>query len=211
MALCILVATFSISWACGSGLEEAFRTSLIVAGVALFVAWAGLTILFIGSDLGRSFDHLLISVLKAREIASQERVEIAKIAMQQAVSQATATVDAHRTEVARASLAVTTAIPKGLTDRDANEEKIVQAVLKAYRMADANGNLDGNAQSPFSKRAVGEVAYPIMIERLSNPGARWGIHGCASIATYDDSSKRWRINVREYPTPEHAIAALTGR
>jgi hypothetical protein len=208
--LLIFLAVVALALGGGRPVGDAVRIAAIVAAVAVivFVLLAVLTYLGV---VGNLIDHLLLASLERRRIDGEVRVRLAEIRMRRAVSLAQAAIEAQRGEVARAALAETTKIPLALTDRDETEEAIVQAVLKAYQMADGDGLLGGAGASPFSKRAVGERVYPVLLERLRNPGTRWGVHGSPSIAYYDEATKRWRLNLREYPTPDRALAALTGR
>lgn len=208
--LLIFLAVVALALGNGAPASDAVRTAAIVAAVAVIVVTTLAVLIYLGV-IGNLVDHLLLADLERRRIEAQERTEARRIAMQRAVSLAQAAVEAQRGAVARAALAETTKIPLALTDRDETEEVIVNAVLQAYRMADETGLLGGSGASPFSKRSVGEHVYPILLERLRNPGTRWGVHGCASIATYDEATKRWRLNLREYPTADRALAALCGR
>lgn len=206
----VFLAVTVLALGSGSPPSDAVRLGAVIAAVAMIAFTLLAVLLYLGS-IATVVDHLLLADLERRRIAAQERTEARRIAMQRAVSLAQAAIEAQRGEVARAALAATAKIPLALTDRDETEETIVQAVLQAYKMADADGLLGGSGASPFSKRAVGEHVYPVLLERLRNPGTRWGVHGCASIAYYDETSKRWRLNLREYPTPDKALAALCGR
>lgn len=209
---CVLLGVWLTTWGSkAADFIEAFRLACVVSGAVLIMIWLALIALYLAADLGRSFDHLLLATIKAREIAADREVRLAEINMRRAVSLAQARLDAGRAETARAALAQTTSIPSALTDRDQTEEAIVQAVISAYKIAGPDGTLDGSRQCPFGKRAVGDKVYPVLLERLANPGTRWGIHGCASIANYDAETKRWTVNLREYPTPDRAVAALCGR
>ncbi len=173
-------------------------------------AWALLYTLLSSELAARAFDHLLLYRLRAREIASQERVRLAEIEMQRAVNLASAQIEAQRGEVARAALLAANRTPKALLLRTPAEEKLIRAVVEAYKIADpATGYLPNHRTNPFGKRALG-AQYSEIVDWLQDPGRRHNVMGAPPVAIYDKERRSWRLNLERYPTPDAALRALTG-
>ena len=181
------------------------------AAVLLVPIWVILYMLASSPQLIAVLDHLMLYRIRMREIEAKRQADLAQIAMQEKVSLARARVETERQAIAAEALKVSARSPiDDGTLWDPVEQKLIDAVLEAYRLADADGWISNTRECPFGRRALG-AAYAEIVHRLANPGEKFGIMGSPPVAIYDEASKRWRINREDYPDPAQALQALVGR
>ncbi|MCD6288906.1 MAG: hypothetical protein J7M34_00270 [Anaerolineae bacterium] len=179
--------------------------------VLLVPAWVVLYMFASSPQLVQMLDHFMLYRIRVKEIEARRQADIAQISMQEKVSLAQTQVAIERQEVAkRALVASATSALDGGALWDAVEQRLIDAVLKAYRLADEEGWIPNNRECPFGRRSLGG-AYAEIAYRLANPGEKFGITGTAPVATYDEVSKRWQLNLEDYPDPAQALQALVGR
>ncbi len=183
-----------------------FQTAVLLVPV-----WVVLYMFASSPQLLQLVDHVLLYRIRAREIEARRQADLAQIAMQERISVVRARVEAGRQAIAaRALVASGTSPLDGGALWDPLEQRLIDAVLQAYRLADEEGWLPNTRECPFGRRAL-KGAYSEIVYRLAHPGEKFGILGSPPVATYDKASKRWRINREDYPDPAQALQALVGR
>ncbi|NOZ27954.1 MAG: hypothetical protein GXP39_07880 [Chloroflexi bacterium] len=183
----------------------------IATAVLVLPAW---TVLYtIGSSLTLSqlAYALMMYRLEAQKERNRHEEAMAQLSIQKSVSMARAQLEIERHEIAAKALTASATSPlDGGTLWDISEQALIDAVLDAYRVAGPDGYLPNDKECPFGRRALGGL-YTEIRYRLANPGEKFGIAGSPPVATYDKGSKRWHLNLKDYPTAAQALQALTGR
>jgi len=183
-----------------------FQTAVLLVPV-----WVVLYMFASSPQLVQVLDHFMLYRIRVKEIEARRQADMAQISMQEKVSLAQAQVAIERQGIAaKALVASGTSALDGGTLWDPVEQALIDAVLKAYRLADEEGWISNTRGCPFGRRAL-KGAYGEITYRLARPGEKFGIHGTAPVATYDAASKRWRLNLEDYPDPAQALQALVGR
>ncbi|HEY66259.1 MAG TPA: hypothetical protein G4O02_17040 [Caldilineae bacterium] len=183
-----------------------FQTAVLLVPV-----WVVLYMFASSPQLVQMLDHFMLYRIRVKEIEVQRQADMAQISMQEKVSLTQTVVAIERQDIAaRALVASGTSALDGGALWDVVEQRLMDAVMQAYRLADEEGWIPNNRECPFGRRALGG-AYAEITYRLANPGEKFGIIGTTPVATYDELSRRWRLNLRDYPDPAQALQALVGR
>jgi len=205
------LAALLITTAAGERLADALRLALKVGGISMGVVWPLLIFIYVSDDVSRTLNAIMAARLRKKEIDAMVRVRLAEIEMQRAVSLANVQIETERREVATAALLTANRTPRALLLRTPAEEKLINAVMEAYRLANpTTGYLPNHKANPFGRRALG-AEYAEITDWLQDPGRRHGVMGAPPVAVYDEGRRAWRLNLERYPTPHDALRALTGR
>ncbi len=206
----VFIAVIIIALAKDRRPGQALDLAAIVSGSVLIGLMILLVLFAAGDSLERAISLFLTAWVRRRELEARHAERMRELDMQERLSTLQLRVDLERREVARAALAAANQTPKGLLLRSPAEEKLIDAVLEAYRCADpTTGYLPNDRPCPFGRRRLGADYWEI-VDWLADPGRRQGIAGAPPVAMYDEGRKAWRLNLERYPTAEQALRALVG-
>jgi len=189
---------------------QALDLAAMVSGGVLI----GLMILLVLFAAGDAIERLMMLAVAAwvrrREIEARHEERMRELDMQERLSTLSVRVQIERSETARAALTAANQTPKALLLRSPAEEKLIDAIIEAYRWADpTTGYLPNDRPCPLGRRNLGADYWEISAW-LADPGKRHGVVGAPPVATYDEDRKTWRLNLDKYPTAELALRALVG-
>jgi hypothetical protein len=215
LAIIGAAATF-IALGSGAGILDALRAGLIWGGAAGAGAWAALIILFVGADLGRSFEVSQIARLRAMELANAHALELKRLelahaeALERAAAGQTVALaelehsgrlrEEHARHFALQAGSVTTAEPIADPMRALVQRMLLCAYAPSAWDTDGSGRLVDGVISRDVVMAAGYTKdqYRELKTTFEDSG----------VLTYERG--RWRLDRVRYPTPQDGYRAIFG-